>query len=61
MTHPLFSCRLQPPDQRSVPMIFIARFRLYAKTCKLISALTLGNPRHKKWVAPIQDLIVSIS
>ena len=39
-------------------MIFITRFRLYARTCKLISALTLGSRRHKKWVAPIQALIV---
>jgi len=39
-------------------MIFITRFRLYASTCKLISALTRGSRRHKKWVAPIQALIV---
>ena len=57
--------KIRIPDQaRSasikgpVPMIFITRFRLYARTCRLISALTLGSRRHKKCVVPIQALIV---
>ena len=40
----------------AIPRICMARFRLYASTCKLISALTRGIVLVKKCVAPIQEL-----
>src|ERR1022692_425133 len=42
----------------AIPRICIARFRLYARTCKLISVLTRGNVLVRKCVAPIQALSV---
>ena len=36
-----------------VPMIFITRFKLYARTCKLISADTFGKVLQRKCVAPV--------
>ena len=42
-------------SDRFVPMIAIRRFRLYARTCKLISVRTRGNVRVRKCVCPIQD------
>ena len=41
-----------------VPIIFMTRFMLYARTCKLISVLTFFNCLVRKWVAPIQALRV---
>ena len=41
-----------------VPMIRITRFKLYARTCRLISADTFGKVLQRKCVAPIQDLMV---
>src|SRR6266850_997769 len=42
----------------AVPKICIARFKLYASTCKLISVLTRGNVLVRKCVAPIHILSV---
>ena len=39
-------------------MICITRFKLYARTCKLISVRTPGNRFVRKCVAPIHDLNV---
>src|SRR5271169_3819675 len=42
----------------AIPRICIARFMLYASTCKLISVLTRGIVLVRKCVAPIQALSV---
>ena len=40
------------------PKMLIARFMLYASTCRLISVRTLGSVLVRKWVAPIHALMV---
>jgi hypothetical protein len=42
----------------AIPRICIARLRLYASTCKLISVLTRGKVLVRKCVAPIHALSV---
>lgn len=41
-----------------IPNIAMARFRLYASTCKLISVRTCGSVLVRKWVCPIQTFSV---
>ncbi len=41
-----------------VPRVLIARFKLYASSCQLISVPTRGSVRVRKWFDPIQVLSV---
>jgi hypothetical protein len=46
-------------DAGVMPLVAMIRRRLEASTCRRISVLTAFSTLHRKWVAPIQALMVA--